>query len=164
MTVRTGIGFDAHRFEPGRALMLGCIEIPFDRGLGGHSDGDVVAHAMCDALLGAAGFGDVGKAFPPEPRWAGAAGDVLLREVAARLTGFSIEWIDCTVICEQPRLSGHAGKMASAVASALGVPPERVSLKATTTDGMGFTGRGEGIAAMAVATLAGSPPSNGRPV
>jgi 2-C-methyl-D-erythritol 2,4-cyclodiphosphate synthase len=153
MTVRTGIGFDAHAFEAGRTLMLGCVEVPFDRGLGGHSDGDVLAHAVCDALLGAAGQGDLGNTFPPTAEWRNAAGADLLRDVGRRVGPDGIAFIDATVICERPRLAEHRGAMEKAIASALGISAETVSVKSTTTDGLGFTGRGEGIAALAVATL-----------
>ncbi len=152
MSARTGIGFDVHAFESGRPLMIGCVEIPHDRGLGGHSDGDVLAHAICDALLGAAGLGDIGERFPAEPRWANAPGAELLADVARATAGIS--WIDATVLCEAPRLAQHRDAMRKAIAGALGVDPSIVSVKATTTDGLGFTGRGEGIAAMAVATIA----------
>lgn len=151
MTARTGVGFDAHAFVAGRPLFLGCVEIQHDRGLGGHSDGDVLAHAICDALLGAAGLGDIGERFPAEPRWKGASGAGLLRDVAAAVG--AIAWIDATVLAETPRLAPHREAMRRAVAQALGLDPAVVSVKATTTDGLGFTGRGEGIAAMAVATI-----------
>jgi 2-C-methyl-D-erythritol 2,4-cyclodiphosphate synthase len=148
---RTGIGFDVHALEEGRPLMIGCVEVPYDRGLGGHSDGDVLAHAICDALLGAAGLGDIGDRFPAEPRWANAAGATLLADVA-RDAG-RISWIDATVVCAAPRLAPFRAAMREAIAAALGVDPGIVSVKATTPDGLGFAGRGEGIAAMAVATL-----------
>lgn len=149
--MRTGIGFDAHAFAEGRPLVIGCTEIPFDHGLGGHSDGDVLAHAICDALLGAAGLGDLGDRFPAEPEWEGASGAKLLGEVA-RDAG-PIVWIDATVICARPRLAEYRDAMQKALAAALGIDSAAVSVKATTTDGMGFTGRGEGVAALAVATI-----------
>ncbi|MCA1833546.1 MAG: 2-C-methyl-D-erythritol 2,4-cyclodiphosphate synthase [Actinomycetota bacterium] len=153
--MRTGTGFDAHAFAEDRPLMLGCIEVPFDRGLGGHSDGDVVAHAICDAVLGATGLGDIGDLFPAGPRWVNAPGSLLLRDVATRVAPAEVAWVDATVICERPRLSELRGDMRKAIAEALGIAADVVSVKATTTDGMGFTGRGEGIAAMAVVTIRG---------
>jgi 2-C-methyl-D-erythritol 4-phosphate cytidylyltransferase/2-C-methyl-D-erythritol 2,4-cyclodiphosphate synthase len=151
--VKVGIGFDAHPFTAGRTLMLGCVRIEHDRGLAGHSDGDVLAHAICDAMLGAAGLGDLGDHFPAEPRWEGAAGAALLGDVAGIVGATRIAWVDATVVCEEPRLGSRRDDMRSGIARALGVVPGVVSVKATTTDGMGFTGRGEGIAAMAVVTL-----------
>jgi 2-C-methyl-D-erythritol 2,4-cyclodiphosphate synthase len=151
--VRVGLGFDAHPFAEGRVLMLGCVEVPYERGLAGHSDGDVLAHAICDAVLGAAGLGDLGRRFPAEPRWEGAPGAQLLEQVAADVRPRTIEWVDATVICERPRLTPHRDAMREGIASALGIGTHLVSVKATTTDGMGFTGRGEGVAAMAVVTL-----------
>jgi len=154
VTVRTGIGVDAHPFEAGRTLMLGCVEVPYERGLAGHSDGDVVAHAVCDALLGAAGLGDLGDRFPADERYAGAAGATLLADTAAAIAPREIVWVDVTVVCQEPRVAPHREAMRKAMAAALGVDPDRLSVKATTTDGMGFTGRGEGIAAVAAVTLA----------
>lgn len=154
MSVRTGIGMDAHPFAAGRPLMLGCVEVAYGRGLAGHSDGDVVAHAVCDALLGAAGLGDLGEHFPADARYAGAAGATLLAETVAAIAPAEIAWVDITVVCEEPRIAPHRGAIRAAIAGALGIVPDRVSVKATTTDGMGFTGRGEGVAALAVATLA----------
>jgi 2-C-methyl-D-erythritol 2,4-cyclodiphosphate synthase len=152
--VRVGLGFDAHPFAAGRPLMLGCIEITnAERGLAGHSDGDVLAHAICDALLGAAGLGDIGRRFPAEPRWEGAPGSLLLEQVAADVRPREIAWVDATVVCQAPRIAPHSDDMRAAIASALGLQAGRVSVKATTTDGMGFTGRGEGIAAIAIVTL-----------
>lgn len=133
--------------------MLGCVEVPFDRGLAGYSDGDALTHAICDAILGAAGRGDLGDAFPETPEWAGASGARLLGEVSRAIAPASVAYIDSTVICEAPRLSPERPRMRDAIAGALGIEPMRVSVKATTTDGMGFTGRGEGIAAIAVVTL-----------
>jgi len=149
--IRVGLGFDAHPFAEGRPLMLGCVMIEHPRGLSGHSDGDVLAHAICDAALGAAGLGDLGSFFPAEPSWEGASGATLLAEVARRVVG--ITWVDATVICEGPRVAPLRDQMRAAIASALGMFPAEISVKATTTDGMGFTGRGEGIAAMAIVTL-----------
>jgi 2-C-methyl-D-erythritol 2,4-cyclodiphosphate synthase len=152
--VRVGLGFDAHRFAMGRQLVLGTIAIEHDRGLAGHSDGDVLTHAIVDAILGAAALGDIGTHFPSaDPQWKDADSLVFLNEVASSvgLLGFNIESIDATVVCEAPRLEPYRDKMRSALAAASGC--ESVSVKATTTDTMGFTGRGEGIAALAVALL-----------
>jgi 2-C-methyl-D-erythritol 4-phosphate cytidylyltransferase/2-C-methyl-D-erythritol 2,4-cyclodiphosphate synthase len=154
--VRAGIGFDAHRFAPGRKLVLGGVEIPFDRGLDGHSDADVLAHAICDAVLGAAGLGDIGSRFPSaDPRWEGASSLRFLERAAGLIAGGggTIQNVDATLICEAPPVLPHAEDMASRIARALRIAPARVSVKATSTDGLGFTGRGEGIAAMAVALV-----------
>lgn len=153
--MRVGTGFDAHPFVAGRPLMLGCVEIPFDRGLEGHSDADVLAHAVIDALLGAAGLGDIGTHFPPDERSAGASGAALLTATASLLSGaaVSIVNIDAVVICQAPAVAPYRLMMASAMAEALGIGPGRISVKGTTSDGMGFTGRGEGIAASAVALI-----------
>lgn len=154
---RIGHGVDAHRLVPGRPLMLGGVAIPHDMGLAGHSDGDTVAHALADAVLGAAGLGDLGRHFPSaDPRWRGASSLAILQRVAAmaRDAGFSVESAQVVVICERPRLAPHTASMQAALAQALGVAPEQMAVSATSTDGMGFTGRGEGIAATAVALLA----------
>jgi 2-C-methyl-D-erythritol 2,4-cyclodiphosphate synthase len=153
VTVRVGVGLDAHPFADGRRLMLGCVEVPHQRGLAGHSDGDVVAHAVCDAILGAAGLGDLGERFPADAHYEGAAGAVLLAETADAVAPAAVVWVDVTVICEAPRIAPHREAMRKGIAAALGVDAGCVSVKATTTDGMGFTGRGEGIAAIAAATL-----------
>ena len=153
---RIGHGYDAHRFAPGTKLVLGGVAVEFDRGLAAHSDGDVLVHALCDALLGAAGLGDVGRHFPDtSPEFAGIDSRILLRRVVALLgeRGFGVVNADVTVIAQAPRLGPHLGKMRARLASDLGVEPERVNVKATTTEGMGFTGRGEGIAAHAVALI-----------
>jgi 2-C-methyl-D-erythritol 2,4-cyclodiphosphate synthase len=136
--------------------MLGGVEVPHDAGLTGHSDGDAVSHALCDAVLGAAGLGDLGRHFPSsDERWRGAAGVDLLRRVAglAAEAGFAVASAHVVVIAEAPRLGSHTAEMAVAIATALGVDPVRVAVSATSTDGMGFTGRGEGIAASAVVLL-----------
>ena len=155
--VRTGIGFDAHPFADSRPLVLGGVEIPHARGLDGWSDADALLHAITDAVLGAAALGDIGRHFPPgDTRWEGASSTVFLRE-AARLTGASgwrIENVDATVLAEAPRIAPHVPAMTAAIADALGIEPGRVSVKATTMEGMGFVGRGEGIGAFAVATIA----------
>jgi len=153
---RTGIGFDAHRLVAGRPLILGGVTIPHDRGLLGHSDADVLTHAILDALLGAAADGDIGQHFPPsDARWKGANSIDLLRQVVARLRkrGWGTVNVDATVLAEAPRLAPHVPRMRAILAEALDVAPARVSVKATTTEGMGAVGRREGISAMAVATL-----------
>ena len=154
--MRIGIGYDIHRFQPGRKLVLGGVQFPDETGLAGHSDADVLLHAIIDAILGAASLGDIGSHFPPDqPVYAGADSVVLLRQAAARVreTGHEIESLDSTVIAERPRLSPHLGAMRERIADALGVGPGRVNVKATTNEGIGAIGRGEGIAAMAVALL-----------
>ena len=154
--IRVGQGFDVHPFGPGDHLMVCGIAIPHDRSLVGHSDADVGLHALTDALLGAIGAGDIGMHFPPtDPRWRGAASDRFLAHAAAlvREKGGDIAAVDVTVICERPKIAPHRARMIERVAAILGVSPARVSVKATTTEGLGFTGRGEGIAAQAVATV-----------
>lgn len=153
---RVGTGFDAHRLVPGRRLLLGGVEVPHASGLEGHSDGDCLAHAICDALLGAAGQGDMGRHFPSsDMRWKDARSHVFLEEVARVLatTGFAIENVDATVIAEAPLLAPHLPSMREVLARALGAPTSAVSIKAKSTDGLGALGRGEGIAAQAVALL-----------
>ena len=153
---RTGIGFDAHRFAAGRRLVLGGVEIPHERGLLGHSDADVLTHALMDALLGAAADGDIGRHFPDgDPRWKDADSVELLRQVAARLRrqGWEIVNADVTVLAEAPRLASHVPRMQERLAGAMGVTAGQISVKATTVEGMGAIGRGEGISAMAVATI-----------
>jgi 2-C-methyl-D-erythritol 2,4-cyclodiphosphate synthase len=154
--MRTGIGFDAHRLVEGRPLVLGGVPILHDRGLAGHSDGDVLLHAVIDALLGAAALGDIGAMFPSsDARWAGADSRDLLRLACERVraAGHTPANIDATVIAEAPRLAPHIAAMREAIAATAGVPPEAVNVKATTTDGLGFAGRGEGIAAFATVLL-----------
>jgi 2-C-methyl-D-erythritol 2,4-cyclodiphosphate synthase len=146
---RTGIGIDSHAFAPGRRLVLGGVEIPHDQGLRGHSDADVLAHAITDALLGAAGLGDIGQHFPDtDERWKDADSMELLRVVVARVG--TIEHVDATVMMERPKLSPHRDAIRASLEAALGCT---VNVKATTGEGMGFVGRGEGVAALAVATL-----------
>ncbi len=149
--MRTGTGFDVHAFAPERPLIIGGVTIRQRNGLAGHSDADVLCHAVGDALLGAAALGDLGSMFPAEEKWRGASGAELLQTIADRLagSGWRVVNVDTTVIAEGPRLSEHVPAMARNVAEALGVDIEAVSVKATTTDGLGFTGRGEGIAAQA---------------
>lgn len=156
MTSRTGMGFDVHAFAPGSGLWLGGVEIPHDRGLAGHSDADVVLHALTDALLGAIGDGDIGTHFPPsDPQWRGAASRCFVehaRDLTARRGGM-IDHVDVTIICEEPRIGPYRAAMRSAIASMLMIGEDRISIKATTTERLGFTGRREGIAAQAVATV-----------
>ncbi len=154
--IRVGFGLDVHRFVAGDHLMLGLVRIAHDRGIEAHSDGDVLVHALCDALLGAAALGDIGHHFPPaDPRWRGASGRLLLAETLALLgrAGFAPCHVDLTAVCERPRLAPHVAAMRAALAAALSLPETAVSIKATTSEGLGFTGRGEGIAAFAVATI-----------
>lgn len=156
MTFRVGIGYDSHRLAPGRPLILGGVTIPFDRGLAGHSDGDAVAHALTDALLGAAALGDIGRHFPDtDPRYQGADSIVLLREAVAlvRGRGFTPLQADVTVIAERPKLGPHFPAMHGVLTAATGIAADGLSLKAKTNEGMGFIGRGEGIAVMAVVTI-----------
>jgi 2-C-methyl-D-erythritol 2,4-cyclodiphosphate synthase len=153
---RVGNGFDAHRLVPGRLLMLGGVEVPHHAGLEGHSDGDCVIHAICDALLGAAGAGDMGRHFPSsDGRWKGARSAVFLEEVARIITaaGFAVENVDATVMAQAPVLAPHLERMRDAVAAALGVSSTTLSIKAKSTDGLGAVGRGEGIAAQATVLL-----------
>jgi 2-C-methyl-D-erythritol 2,4-cyclodiphosphate synthase len=153
---RCGIGYDLHRLAAGRKLFIGGIEVPFDRGSVGHSDGDVLSHALCDALLGAAGLGDIGTHFPDtDPRWKGASSLVFL-EHARRLLderSMRINHVDAIVICERPKLGPHFPVMRAALAKALGIAPEQINLKAKTNEGTGEIGRGEAVAAQAVVTL-----------
>ncbi|MGH7606125.1 MAG: 2-C-methyl-D-erythritol 2,4-cyclodiphosphate synthase [Gemmatimonadales bacterium] len=154
--MRAGIGYDSHKFATGRKLILGGVEIPYARGLAGHSDGDAVAHAVTDAILGAAGLGDIGRMFPTDdPRWKDANSLTLLNQVLLRVVeaGFHFVYADVTVIAEQPRVTPHVDAMEDNLAAALLAGPAHVSVKAKTNDGMGWIGRGEGIAVMAVATL-----------
>ena len=154
--MRVGIGYDVHPFAEGRPLVMGGVSITGEEGLSGHSDADALLHAIIDALLGAAGMGDIGQHFPSEdPAYAGADSKELLRQVAGLVkgAGYQIENVDATVIAERPRLGGHLGRMRQAIAAVLGVEDARVSVKATTHEGLGAIGRGEGIAAMAVALL-----------
>ena len=156
--MRTGIGIDSHRFEGGRRLVLGGVEIPHERGLAGHSDADVLAHAITDALLGAAGLGDIGQHFPDtDAEWKDADSLDLLRSVVERVraAGFEVEHVDATVMLEQPKLAPHREAIHASLAAILG----SVNVKATTGEGMGFVGRGEGAAALAVATLRPAPAS-----
>jgi 2-C-methyl-D-erythritol 2,4-cyclodiphosphate synthase len=151
-----GIGFDSHRFVAGRRLVIGGVEIPYEKGLDGHSDADVLAHAVTDALLGAAGMGDIGEHFPDsDERWRDADSMQLLASVAQRVreAGFEIGNVDCTVVMEAPKLSPHRDAIRQRLAATLGLESARVGVKASTGEGMGFAGRGEGVAALAVAGL-----------
>jgi 2-C-methyl-D-erythritol 2,4-cyclodiphosphate synthase len=159
--MRIGTGFDAHPLVEGRALVIGGVNIPHPRGLAGHSDADVLCHALADALLGAAALGDLGREFgEADPELAGASSLGLLRRVHARITaaGWSIVNLDAVVIAEQPRLATHLPAIRAALASCLGSPIEAISVKATSTNGLGFPGRGEGMAAQAVVLLASRDP------
>ena len=154
--MRIGQGVDVHPLVEGRALVLGGVEIPFERGLAGHSDADVLLHAIIDALLGAAGLGDIGGMFPSsDARWSGASSVALLREAweRVRAAGYAIGNIDATVVAERPRLAPHVAEMRGKIAAALEIDINQVSVKATTSDGLGLTGRGEGIAALAAVLL-----------
>jgi 2-C-methyl-D-erythritol 2,4-cyclodiphosphate synthase len=152
----SGIGYDSHRFTPGRRLILGGVEIPHDRGLEGHSDADVLTHAVIDALLGAAGLGDIGEHFPDtDERYRDADSLALLETVLTTVTarGLEVVNVDCTVVMEAPKLGPHRGAIRERLARTLGLSPTRVNVKATTGEGMGFVGRGEGVAALAIASL-----------
>lgn len=153
---RIGVGFDVHRFKTGRRLILGGVEIPFEKELTGHSDADVLAHAVCDAVLGAAGLGDIGTQFPDtDERYAGADSIELLRQVVAMAAerGLTPKNVDTVIIAERPKLAPYTDEIRKRLAGALGLEEEFVNVKATTSEGLGFTGRGEGMAAHAVCTL-----------
>ncbi len=153
---RVGIGYDCHRLIAGRPLILGGVQIPHELGLDGHSDADVLTHAVIDALLGACGLGDIGEHFPDsDERWRGADSIELLRSVAGMVgdAGLRILNVDCTVVMEQPKLAPHRRAISASIAAALALAPERVNIKVTTGEGMGFVGRGEGVGALAVASL-----------
>ena len=156
MNLRIGQGFDVHRLVEGRRCVIGGVDIPHDKGLLGHSDADVLLHALCDALLGAAAMGDIGRHFPDsDPRYRGIDSRELLRRVAGLLreAGYLPVNVDATVICEAPRINPHAARMVANIAQDLGIEETAVNVKATTTETLGFTGRGEGIAAQAVCLL-----------
>jgi len=153
---RVGIGYDVHRFAPGRKLILGGVRIPSDSGLLGHSDADVVLHAVCDALLGAAGLGDIGVHFPDtERRYKSISSLTLLKHVAGKIKKkkYAVGNIDLTLVLESPKIRSYASRMEKNIARCLGVPANRISVKATTNEGLGFAGRKEGCAAVAVACL-----------
>ncbi len=154
--MRIGTGFDAHPFEPGRRLVLGGVEIPAEAGLAGHSDADAALHALIDALLGAAALGDIGSHFPStDPRFKDADSRDLLRQAVlmVRGAGFAIANVDVTLVAERPRLAPHIGQMREAIAADIGLPVDSVSVKATTANGVGSLGRGDGIAALAAVLL-----------
>jgi 2-C-methyl-D-erythritol 2,4-cyclodiphosphate synthase len=154
--MRVGLGIDAHAFSDDAALVLGGVDFPGERGLAGHSDGDVVAHALIDALLGAAGRGDIGELFPSEdPQWLDASSIRLLQRAyeVVKADGFALANADCVLIGEEPRIAPMRDAMRARLAGALGVAPEQIAVRATTTDRLGFTGRGEGLAAQAVVLL-----------
>jgi 2-C-methyl-D-erythritol 2,4-cyclodiphosphate synthase len=155
---RSGIGYDLHRLEAGRKLMIGGVEVPFDKGPVGHSDGDVLAHALCDALLGAASLGDIGTHFPDtDPKWKGANSLMFLEQTRKLLDErrFRISHLDAVVICERPKLGPHFPAMRAALAKSLGIAVDQINLKAKTNEGTGEIGRGEAIAAHTIATLEG---------
>ena len=155
--IRTGIGIDSHRFEPGRPLILGGVDIPNEEGLAGHSDADVLTHAIIDALLGAAGLGDIGQHFPDtDERWRDADSIELLRAVRDKLgdVGYTPANVDATLACEEPKLAPFRDEMRTRLAEAAGLEPDAVNVKFTTGERMGFVGRGEGMAALAIATVA----------
>lgn len=156
--MRIGEGYDVHRLAADRRLILGGVDIPYEKGLDGHSDADVLAHAIADALLGAAALGDIGKLFPDnDPKYIGADSLVLLSEVVKRVgeRGYSIVNVDSTVIAQAPKLAPYIDRMRANLAASMGIPVDLVSVKATTEEHLGFTGRGEGIAAKAVCLIEG---------
>jgi len=154
--MKIGQGFDVHALVAGRKLVLGGVEIPYHLGLEGHSDADVLLHAICDALLGAAGLGDIGRHFPDtDAQYSEIDSRMLLRDVARKLAALKLRVVnvDATIVAQAPRMTPHFARMTGNIAADLGVAPAAINLKATTTEGLGFTGRGEGIAAMAVALI-----------
>jgi 2-C-methyl-D-erythritol 2,4-cyclodiphosphate synthase len=156
MMMRVGNGYDVHRLVEGRKLVVGGVVIPFEKGLLGHSDADVLLHAICDALLGAAGLGDIGKHFPDSAsKYKDISSLMLLEEVRRLLagSGFRVSNIDATIVAEKPKMAPHIGEMVKKIAAALDIDRSAVNVKATTTEGLGFTGREEGIAAYAVCTI-----------
>jgi len=154
--MRSGVGYDSHRFAEGRRLVLGGVEIPFEKGLAGHSDADVLLHAIMDALLGAAALGDIGRHFPDtDPAFSGASSLRLLEEVVQRVraAGWRVGNVDATVVLERPKIAPYVPLMRERLAGVLGVGPDRVNIKATTNEGLGFVGAGDGAVAYATATL-----------
>jgi len=154
--IRVGIGYDVHRLKSGRKLILGGVEIPFEKGLDGHSDADVLMHAICDAVLGSIGLSDIGRLFPnTDPQWKNVPSKIFLQEAARRVNelGGNIINIDSTIIAEAPKISPYVESMKVNIATALGISPQQVGIKATTNEGLGFAGRKEGIAAFAVASI-----------
>lgn len=155
---RSGIGYDSHRLVNGRRLILGGVHVPHEQGLDGHSDADVLSHAVIDALLGAAGLDDIGSHFPDtDLRWKDADSLALLRDVMGMVERSRLQLVnvDCTVVLERPKLAPHRAEIRASLAGAMGVGPELVNVKASTGEGIGFVGRGEGVAALAIATLDG---------
>jgi 2-C-methyl-D-erythritol 2,4-cyclodiphosphate synthase len=153
--MRTGFGYDSHRLIEGRKLVLGGVEIPFGKGLAGHSDADVLCHAIIDAIIGGLGLGDIGRHFPDtDPKWKDAVSTDLLKHILglAAEKGYSVSWVDTTIITEQPKIAPHVDAIKDSLAKA-GIPREILNIKAKTNEGMGFTGRGEGIAVFAVCTI-----------
>ena len=153
--MRVGIGYDSHRFVDKRKLIIGGVAVPCEKGLLGHSDADVLCHAIMDAVIGAVGLGDIGRLFPDtDPRWKDAVSTELLRDVVdlARTNGYAIAWVDATIIAERPKISPFIEEMKSAL-SVAGIPAGTINIKAKTNEGMGFIGRGEGIAAQAICLL-----------
>jgi 2-C-methyl-D-erythritol 2,4-cyclodiphosphate synthase len=154
--MRIGQGYDVHALVAGRKLVIGGVDIPYDRGLAGHSDADVLLHAICDALLGAAALGDIGIHFPDtDSRYEGSNSRTLLQEVGKKIAaqGYRIVNIDCTIVAQAPRMAPHVARMIGNIAADLGLKPAAVSVKATTTEKLGYIGRGEGIAAQAIALI-----------
>ena len=154
--MRIGQGFDVHALVPGRKLVIGGVEIPYYQGLQGHSDADVLLHAICDALLGAAALGDIGSHYPDsDPQYEGSDSRALLQEVGKKLSvgGYRIVNIDATIVAQEPRMAPHIARMIGNIAADLGLQPAAVSVKATTTEKLGYIGRGEGIAAQAIALI-----------
>ena len=154
--IRVGIGYDVHRLVDDRDLILGGVHIPFEKGLEGHSDADVLTHAICDALLGALGLGDIGRHFPDSaPEYRGISSIILLRDVVEKIhqKNYTIGNVDATVIAQKPRLSGYIEEMRTCLSQAMNIAPDTVNIKATTTEGLGFAGTGEGIAAQAIASV-----------
>jgi 2-C-methyl-D-erythritol 2,4-cyclodiphosphate synthase len=161
--MRIGQGFDVHALVAGRKLIIGGVHIPYEKGLEGHSDADVLIHAICDALLGAATLGDIGRHFPDtDPAYKGADSRVLLRAVAKKIgaAGFAVANIDSTIIAQAPRMAPHIAQMVENISVDLRVHPGAINVKATTSEHLGFTGRGEGIAAQAIALLVPAPPAS----
>ena len=154
--MKVGQGFDVHAFEPGRRLVVGGVEIPYEKGLRGHSDADVLLHAICDALLGAAGMGDIGRHYPDsDAQYSGVDSRRLLRDVAQKLRQYNLKIvnIDATIIAQEPRMAPYVSRMTGNIAADLEVAPAAINIKATTTEHLGFVGRAEGIAAQAIALI-----------